>query len=62
MAGRDRQTQPEIGIVPSGADRVEAKAGGGKSHQPGRTLCNGAAQQKGFSNPDADGEGLGATR
>jgi len=51
MAGRDRQTKREIGIVPFGADRVEAKAYGRKSHQSGRTLCNGVAQQKGFSNP-----------
>lgn len=51
MAGRDRQTKREIGIVPFGADRVEAKAFGRKSRQSGRTLCNGVAQQKGFSNP-----------
>ena len=37
--------------MPFGADRVEAKAYGRKSHQSGRTLCNGVAQQKGFSNP-----------
>ena len=47
----DRQTKREIGIVPFGADRVEAKAVGRKSRQSGRTLCNGVAQQKGFSNP-----------
>jgi hypothetical protein len=40
----------KIGIVPFGADRVEAKAYGRKSCQSGRTLCNGVAQQKGFSN------------
>ena len=51
MAGKDRRTKREIGIVPFGADRVEAKAVGRKSRQSGRTLCNGVAQQKGFSDP-----------
>jgi hypothetical protein len=49
MAGRDRQTENDIGIVPFGADRVEAKAFGRKSNLSDRTLCNGAAQQQSFS-------------
>jgi hypothetical protein len=46
----DRQKK-KIGIVPSRAVRVEAKASGWKSFRSDHTLCNGVAQHKDYSDP-----------